>query len=179
MIIKISNSLKMVPLALSHAEELFSLVDLNRDYLHQWMGWLDKTTAVADVETFIKECDEQNEKGCGLQFVITEEDDICGILNFHRIDKMHNTGEIGYWLSQSHAGRGIMNLAVKELVRIGFRELNLNIIEMHCAEANVKSRAVPERLGFTYEATLRQREWLYSKYVNHAIYSMLASEYCE
>ena len=54
MIIKISNSLKMVPLALSHAEELFALVDLNRDYLHQWMGWLDKTTAVADVETFIK-----------------------------------------------------------------------------------------------------------------------------
>jgi ribosomal-protein-serine acetyltransferase len=141
------------------------------------MGWLDKTTAVADVETFIKDCIEQNEKDCGLTFIITERDNICGTVNFHRIDKMHNTGEIGYWLSQSHSGRGIMALAVKELVRIGFEELNLNIIEIHCAEGNAKSRAVPERLGFTYEATLRQREWLYSKYVNHAIYSMLASEY--
>ena len=177
MIIKISNSLKMVPLALSHAEELFALIDLSRDYLHQGMGWLDKTTAVADVETFIKDCIEQNEKDCGLTFIITERDNICGTVNFHRIDKMHNTGEIGYWLSQSHSGRGIMTLAVKELVRIGFEELNLNIIEIHCAEGNAKSRAVPERLGFTYEATLRQREWLYSKYVNHAIYSMLASEY--
>jgi len=167
----------MVPFALTHAEELFTLIDVNRVYLHQWMGWLDKTTAVADVETFIKDCIEQHEKGCGLAFVITERDNICGTLNFHRVDKIHNTGEVGYWLSKSHSGKGIMTLAVKELVRIGFEELNLNTIEIHCAEGNTKSRAIPERLGFTYEATLRQREWLYSKYVDHAIYSMLASEY--
>jgi hypothetical protein len=39
---------------MGHAEELFALVDLNRGYLHQWTGWLDKTIVVADVETFIK-----------------------------------------------------------------------------------------------------------------------------
>ena len=143
------------------------------------MGWLDNTTAVVDVETFIKECDEQNEKDCGLQFVITEEDKICGIVGMHRVEKMHSRGEVGYWLSQSHIGKGIMTLAVKELVRIGFEDLNLNKIEIHCAEGNVKSRAIAERLGLTYEATLRQREGLYSKHVNHAIYSIIASEYSE
>ena len=179
MIIKINNHLKMVPLAPSHAEELFALVDLNRDYLRQWMGWLDKTTSVVDTEKYIKECDPQNKAGSGLQFVIKENNKICGVVGFHRIEQMHNTAEIGYWLSQSHTGKGIMNLAVKKLIRIGFEDLNLNKIEVHCAEGNVKSRGVPEHLGFTYEATLRQCEWLYSKYVDHAIYSMLANEYSE
>jgi len=67
--------------------------------------------------------------------------------------------------------------AVKELLNIGFGELRLNKIEIRCAEKNSKSRAIPERLGFTYEATLRQRELLYTKYVDHVVYSMLASEY--
>ena len=44
---------------------------------------------------------------------------------------------------------------------------------------NIKSRAIPERLGFKYEATLRQCEWLYDHYVDHAVYSMLASEYTD
>lgn len=80
-------------------------------------------------------------------------------------------------MAQNYTGNGIITEAVKELLKIGFGEFNLNKIEIRCAEGNVKSRAIPERLGFTYEATLRQCEWLYSKYVNHAIYSILASEH--
>ena len=34
-----------------------------------------------------------------------------------------------------------------------------------------------ERLGFKYEATLRQCEFLYDKYVDHAVYSLLSVEY--
>ncbi len=70
-----------------------------------------------------------------------------------------------------------MTSVVKTLLDIGFQQYALNKLEIHCAENNARSRAIAERLGFTYEATLRECEWLYSSYVNHAIYSMLASEY--
>lgn len=66
---------------------------------------------------------------------------------------------------------------MQTLLEYGFVDNCLNKIEIRCAEENHKSRAVPERLGFTYEATLRQCEWLYDRYVDHAVYTMLASEY--
>jgi len=70
-----------------------------------------------------------------------------------------------------------MTKVVQKLLEYGFVEASLNKIEIRCADKNYKSRAIPERLGFSYEATLRQCEWLYDQYVDHAIYSMLASEY--
>lgn len=70
-----------------------------------------------------------------------------------------------------------MTLSVKALVEAGFREYGLNRIEVACATGNARSRAIPERLGFKLEGVLREREYLYGRHVDHAIYSMLASEF--
>ncbi|MDP9371062.1 MAG: GNAT family N-acetyltransferase, partial [Chloroflexota bacterium] len=40
-----------------------------------------------------------------------------------------------------------------------------------------KSCAIPERLGFAREGTLRQVEWLYDHFVDHHVYGMLAAEW--
>ena len=69
-----------------------------------------------------------------------------------------------------------MTLSVKALVEVGFRDYGLNRIEIACATGNARSRAIPERLKFKLEGVLREHEYLYGRYVDHAIYSMLASE---
>ncbi|HEY7883619.1 MAG TPA: GNAT family protein [Cellvibrionaceae bacterium] len=53
----------------------------------------------------------------------------------------------------------------------------MNRIEIACATENIKSRTIAERLGFSLEGVSREREFLYRKYVDHAIYSLLATEY--
>jgi ribosomal-protein-serine acetyltransferase len=58
-----------------------------------------------------------------------------------------------------------------------FKELGLNCVELACAVGNARSCAIPERLGFTREGVLRQREWLYDHFVDHVSYSMLAAEW--
>ena len=94
-----------------------------------------------------------------------------------KIDKINNIGILGYWLGEGYTGKGIISLTTKKLLNIGFSEYKLNKIEIRCASENHKSRAIPERLGFKYEATLRQCEFLYDKYVDHAAYSLLSVEY--
>ncbi len=167
----------MEQLAIAHSQELYDLTEANREYLREWLPWLDHIKSISDTEKFIESTIEESSVGGAPNFAVFYEGAICGVAGFHEINKQHKIGSIGYWLAQNYNGNGIITTVVTELVKIGFGELNLNKIEIRCAEGNIKSRAIPERLGFTYEATLRQCEWLYSKYVNHAIYSMLASEY--
>ena len=110
-------------------------------------------------------------------FAILYRGELVGLAGFNHYDYQHQWGAIGYWLCASCTGKGVITRVVQTLLEYGFVENNLNKIEIRCAEENHQSRAVPERLGFKYEATLRQCEWLYDQYVDHAVYSMLASEY--
>jgi RimJ/RimL family protein N-acetyltransferase len=70
----------------------------------------------------------------------------------------------------------IMTKACEAFIEYGFNGLNLNRIEIRVAEGNMKSRAIPERLGFTEEGKIRQAEWLYDHYVDHIIYGLLAED---
>ena len=154
------------------AQELFELTDENRAYLREWLPWLDHTNCVADTLSFI----ESTEKGHPTFAVILGQK-ICGVAGFHHIDYTNKHASIGYWLAEQYIGKGIITRAVKHLLQMGFDEYELNKIEIRCATGNIRSRAVAERLGFTHEATLKQREWLYSRFVDHAVYSVLASDF--
>lgn len=174
---KINETIELELLGLNHRDELYSLVDANRAYLREWLPWLDVNTSLNDTESFIKSVVDQYEAGKGAQYAVFYRASMCGTCGFHNIDKVNKIGEIGYWLSKTHSGKGIMTKAVKMVVETGFLEYGLNRIEIACATGNTKSRAIPERLGFKLEGVLRERENLYQRYVDHAIYSMLAEAF--
>ncbi len=173
----INKEITIELLQIEHSNELFKLVDENRTYLRKWMPWLDLNKTIKDTENFIKSTIDQYESGCGPHYALFYKNVICGINGFHKIDKLHKIGEIGYWIAESYTGNGIIAITTRKLINIGFTEYNLNKIEIRCAIKNYKSRAIPEKLGFTFDATLRQNECLYGKFVDQAIYSKLASEY--
>jgi ribosomal-protein-serine acetyltransferase len=63
------------------------------------------------------------------------------------------------------------------LIDHAFAALNLHRVAIVCATGNARSRAIPERLGLVYEGTLRGAEWLYSHYVDHAVYAQLQCDW--
>ncbi|WP_410570043.1 GNAT family N-acetyltransferase [Amycolatopsis sp. cmx-4-61] len=60
--------------------------------------------------------------------------------------------EIGYWLARGFTGRGLMTRAVTLLTAEAFR-LGAGYVEIKHDERNVRSGAVPARLGFTQVRT--------------------------
>ena len=50
-------------------------------------------------------------------------------------------------------------------------------MEILCATGNTRSRAIPERLGFTQEGIIRQAERFNDHYNDLVVYGMLASEW--
>jgi len=65
--------------------------------------------------------------------------------------------EIGYWIAADAVGQGLCTEAVAAIVRAGFDVEGVHWLEIHCDPANGPSAAVARKLGFTHEATLRER----------------------
>lgn len=65
--------------------------------------------------------------------------------------------ELSYWLHTGCRGQGLATEAVSALVQVAFGAYGLDRVEIHCDPANAASAAIPQRLGFTHEATLRRR----------------------
>lgn len=175
--IQVDSDIHIEFLVPAFTARLFNLTNNNRAHLKKWLAWLDLVKTIDDTQTFIDTAVHQHNNNQGTTFVILYCDHLVGLAGFNEFNYQHKLGEIGYWIDASFTGKGIVTKVVEKLLEYGFVENKLNKIDIRCAKDNHQSRAIPERLGFTYEATLRQCEWLYDHYVDHAVYSMLASEY--
>jgi len=65
--------------------------------------------------------------------------------------------EIGYWTHKDAVGKGIASEATCAMIRVAFEIEGVERVEIMCAPENQPSAAIPARLGFTHEATLKQR----------------------
>lgn len=168
-------SLRM--LSIRDADALFQLTDQSREYLREWLPWVDETKTIDDSRSFIKNSFQIYAERSGLTAGIFYKGELAGIAGFNSFDWKNQIGYIGYWLSADYQGHGIMTRVVRALTNHAFNEFGLNRVDIRAAFENKRSRAIPERLGFTEEGQLRQTEWLYDHYVNHVVYGMLASEW--
>src|SRR6185436_1084270 len=88
--------------------------------------------------------------------------------------------EIGYWIATAHAGKGLATESTGALVRVGFEVERLERVEIHCDPANVRSLAIPRKLGFRHEGTLRARTpRRRGEPADRMIWTILAAEYPE
>lgn len=158
-----------------HAQELFALTDRNRSYLREWLPWLDTTQSPDDSEEYILSMLQKFAHQNGLGVGIWYKGQLAGVIDLHNFS--YQKAEIGYWLGQEFSGHGIMTRACRAMLNHGFEELKLHRILILAATGNLKSRAIPERLGFKQEGIARQAEWLYDHFVDLVTYSMLASEW--
>lgn len=167
--------LRLVTLA--DARDLHRLVDEQRAHLRAWLPWVDATRSAADTEVFLKAAVKQVADQQGFQAAIVCDGAIAGLIGFHAVSWANRSTSIGYWLAGTHEGRGLMTRACRALVEHAFVEWDLNRIEIRCATGNTRSRAIPERLGFRLEGRLREAEWLYDHFVDHAVYGLLRADW--
>lgn len=174
---KIDAEVELRLLEIHHAEELFALIEENRVYLREWMPWVDANGKIEDTQKFIQMSRQQYADNSGLQVGIWYLGKIAGVLGFARRDPVNRGAEIGYWVSAAYQGRGLVTRACRAVIDYAFAELDLHRLEIRCDPQNVKSRAIPERLGFQQEGMLRQVAWLHDHFVDLIVYSMLADEW--
>ena len=174
---KIDASTLLRELTSEDASSLYALVDSNRKYLRQWLTWVDMQQGPHDAGQFIEGARNDNQAGVALTLGIEHQGDIVGTIGFHEFDNDNRQTSMGYWISSSHQGKGIVSSSCESLIEYAFTDLRLNRVVMKIAEDNIRSRQVAERNGLVCEGTCRQSEWLYDHFVNQVIYATVADQW--
>jgi ribosomal-protein-serine acetyltransferase len=160
-----------------HAESLFAAVERDRNYLREWLQWVDPTKSVEDVRNFIQMSLRQfaNKEGlaaglwCGAKCI--------GSIGSHKIDWLNRKLEFGYWIANEFQGRGIITEASRVFIDHAFSEWTMNRVEIHCATGNIRSCAIPKRLGFHLDGTMRESQLLNGQYVDIHVFGMLKRDW--
>jgi len=141
------------------------------------MWWVDGTKGPKQIADFIRSCQAGRRARSWFEFGIFLDGRYVGEIGMFNLDHDHRRGEIGYWLDEDTTGQGLMTEATAVLVAAAYKHLKLDRIQVCCQPANEPSKAIPLRLGFTYEGTLRHIVRMYRRACDWDFYSMLRQEF--
>lgn len=112
---------------------------------------------------------------------------VYGIFNAENTKLLGGTGlhprlgqselEIGYWIHRDYINQGLVTESTAALVKVAFELIQIHRIEIHCDPANTASAAIPRKLGFTHEGTLRAKTPFLDAWSDSMIWGLLESEY--
>ena len=141
------------------ARLLKEAIESSLDHLRPWMPWARAEPTTLDEKVKLL----RRFRGlfdAGEDFVYgmfdPDESEVVGGTGLHtRVGD--DAFEIGYWVRASRAGEGLATEAAAALTRVAFAVCGADRVEIRTDPENERSAAIPRKLGYALEATLRGR----------------------
>jgi ribosomal-protein-serine acetyltransferase len=162
-----------------HSDDFYNLVRNNFDRLAKWCPWLDRVTTPESTRAFIREKIFRFADANGFTAGIFERGKLIGVIALEYVDEVNSVTEVGYWIDGRAEGKGLVSRACTSVIDYAFGELRLHRVQIRCADGNLRSRAIPEKLGFRNEGIIRRCERLRDRTVDLVIYGMLSEEWVQ
>ena len=106
--------------------------------------------------------------------------DLIGTLGYHQwVRDVGNRARMGYDLLREHRGKGLMTEAMRAVLAYGFETMRLNRVEVLIDPTNARSLRLVERLGFQREGVFRENTYFRGRFIDDAVYALLAREWRE
>ena len=143
------------PLALSDAPALFE-ARRDREVMRYW-DWPPQKS-VSEVEGVISDHFQELADGNILWWAVARSPDgpAIGECDLSQIDHRNAVAEVGFLFAKRHWGNGYACEAMQAVVDHAFRTMGLTRLWARFHAGNEVSRRLLEKLGFTYEGTLRR-----------------------
>jgi ribosomal-protein-serine acetyltransferase len=128
-------------------DAVFQAVTESLDHLRPWAPWAAEYTRQTAAEYLARSARDWAE-GKEYNYAILTDGALVGSCGL--MARIGPGGlEIGYWVHQAHARRGLATAASAALVEQAFRLPSVDRVEIVHDELNVASAGVPRKLGFT------------------------------
>ena len=171
----VDKNIRLKEIGFEHLRPIFNTIDSQRDYLGEWLPFVELTKDISFTNQFIENYVNSNKNN--LTFAIIYQKQFAGLIGLKDTDPDNQKTEIGYWLSEKRQGLGIVTCSCKTLIDYVFSTLNINRIQIKAATENFKSRKIPEKLGFAFEGIERDGELHTRGFIDLAIYGLLKKEW--
>lgn len=155
-------------------EALWASVDAERERLGVWMPWVEPTRTIDDQRVWLERviADPVGLDGTGL-FVEGEHVGGVGMT----VGAFSIAAEIGYWIRAPYEGRGLITRGARAMTEMALGEFAVHRVVIRAGVKNMRSRAVPERLGFTFEGVARGEGKGSGGFYDLAVYAVLKDEW--
>jgi RimJ/RimL family protein N-acetyltransferase len=136
---------------------VFEAVQASLNELKPWMPWAHREQTEQDTEAIVREAYAKfiTREDLRLHIFNKVTGEFIGSSGLHRINWDVPKFEIGYWIDTRLSGKGYITEATEAITSFAFTELNAKRVEIRCETKNLRSRAIPERLGYTLEGILK------------------------
>lgn len=151
----------------THAAELRAAIADSLTELRPWMHWAKAVPTPSAAQANCQHAEKAFQRGTDyrLHLFLKDSRTLIGCSGWHAIDWSVPKLEIGYWGRTPYNGNGYITEAVREITRFALEDLGMNRVEIRMSSKNAKSRAIPERLGFTLEGILHN----YARHVDGSL----------
>jgi RimJ/RimL family protein N-acetyltransferase len=133
-------------------------VDASLEHLRPWMPWAnEEPTGLDSTVQRLREFRAKFDLGQDFVYGIFDsaERRVLGGTGLH-VRNGPDVREIGFWIHVDYIGKGLATESTAALTNVAFAVDGVSRVEVRCDPANVRSAAVPAKLGYTHEATLRR-----------------------
>ena len=136
--------------------ELRAAIADSIEQLRPWMPWAKEIPTPEEAELNVRQAWVKflSREDLRLHLFSKEAGIFVGCSGLHRINWDVPKFEIGYWCCTPFTRQGLIREAVEGITRFAFESLKAKRLEIRCDTKNVRSRNIPEALGFMLEGTL-------------------------
>ena len=157
--IELANELLLLRLPrASDVDALFAAVKESIDELSRWMPWCAGGYTRDGAAMFVEGLCAAWHEGREYSFAVFERrtGQLVGCCGLNQLDGQNRRANLGYWIRRSaRARRG--RIGARLAAEFGFRELQLDRIEIIVATENIASQRVAEKIGAIREGIARRR----------------------
>lgn len=114
--------------------------------------------------------------GTGFPYFVLRRGDDClvGGITLGNIRRgASQSGQIGYWTGEGHAGQGYMSQALELLCDHAFTRVGLHRLEAACIPGNTRSERILEKCGFQREGLLAGYLKINGEWRDHHLYARI------
>jgi len=148
--IELGDDTRLRWLTVDDAEAVARAVGESLDHLKPWMPWADAQSADVEFQRGrLRNQPQQRKRAEEWQWGLFATHDNLLLGSFGLMTRRGpGTLEIGYWLHVDAGSRGYATKAARALTEAGLQIEGIDRMIIVCDEANVRSAAIPKRLGY-------------------------------
>lgn len=171
--------------------ERIQLGPVKREYIESYLKWLNDPELTQYLSIFLpltrmKEEDwvenlKNRKDTIVFGILILDENGVeklIGNCGLHEIDWKNRVAEVGIMIGEKELhGKGYGTEAMEIILEYGFETVNLNRIQLHVYDFNIRAIKSYTKIGFIEEGRMRQAQFKNGKYHDMILMSMLHEEW--